>query len=181
MSVNIIKKDGKKYIEGEEVLCKYECTDRGTILVRLLLFSLMLFFYFYQVEKDELLSFKLILSTIVWLLIPLWLIFRDIKNFYHKGFYLTKKHFITFSGKKIPLINLYFKRGAGAMGWGRVALSFYNNKNFILHCIEEDNTQFNNLLLDFYEVSKNKQFKINPIIKENNFYQIQQSLKHKLI
>jgi len=181
MGVNIIEKDGKEYINEEKVIYKYKCAERSIIFIRIALFILMLTFYFYQLKEFEIFNFDWIILSIICLIIPIWLILKDMKNFYHVGFYLTNKHLITFSGKKVKLSSLYFKRGSGAIGWGRIALSIYENNGFIIYCIEEDNDEFNKLLDSFYHSTNNEKFKINSTTLKHNFFDVELYIKQKFI
>lgn len=64
---------------------------------------------------------------------------------------------------------------------GVSTLSFYEKKSFIIHCIVKDNKEFDELLCVLYKISKNEQFKFDPITFDNNFFKLQQGIKQKLI
>ncbi|MBU3015171.1 hypothetical protein KO488_10410 [Poseidonibacter lekithochrous] len=118
MSVKIVEKDGKRYINEEEILLEYKCINKLQILFFRLPIFLLMIYLFFRINK------QLDTYTLVWYLSfilifgALWSIKRDIQNFYYVGFYLTNNNFITFSGRVIPLKEIYFSLGVGSMGWG---------------------------------------------------------------
>jgi len=160
MALNIEEKDGKKYIDGDEVLIEYECMNRGVIvLYRLPIFLIMLYAFYMSIEKFETFSILWFLDIFVFLLIPIWYILRDMQNFYHEGIYLTKNHLITFRGYKVPLDEIYFETGVGSStAWGGIALRFYRNRSFIILCEVDNNERFNQLLKVIFDISKNELF-----------------------
>jgi hypothetical protein len=180
MALNIEEKDGKKYIDGEEILIEYDCINRGTIvLIRIPIFLIMIYAFFVSIQKFEAFSFLWFSSILVFLLIPIWYILRDIKNFYHEGIYLTKNHLITFRGYKIPLDEIYFKTGAGGMEFGKSALSFYRNSSFIIFCIIKNNEEFQELVSVIYDISKNELFHVQDIGYDCKFCKL--VIRQKLI
>ena len=58
--VEIVEKDGKRYIDGEEVLCEYDCWTNW-ILIRFFLFSFLLIgfikHYFFTLHQYNFESF----------------------------------------------------------------------------------------------------------------------------
>ena len=86
----------------------------------------------------------------------------DFKTAINRGIYITKNHIITFSGKKIPLKDIYYKWGAGGVGYdyGSAALMLYNNSVLILSCLAKDNNQSYLKLIDILiQISQNDELK----------------------
>lgn len=182
MGVKIIEEDGKKYIDGEEILCIYECANRALILlIRLPLFSFISYFfytYLHEVDKFSLLWFLAFLFFIM----PMWYIYRDIKNFYHEGFYITNKHLVTFRGLKVPLNDIYFGLGSGGtIEWLSVSLSLYENNSYLIQCIVKDDDDFRKLIKVLFQISNNKLFNINESVYDNGLCKNNQGIKQKLI
>lgn len=180
MSINIFEKEGKRYIDDEEILIEYECINRATILlIRMPIYSVMIYVFYVSLPKIDTFSLLWFLSILLLVCIPLWYIIRDIKNFYHEGFYLTESNFITFRGYKISLNEIYFKTGVGATeSWGKSALSFYKKNSFIILCEIKNNEEFKDLIQVIFKISKNELFDVQDIEYDCKFckFAIQQKL-----
>ena len=153
--VNIIENDGKRSIDGEEVLCEYDCFTNW-IFIRFFLSSFVLYAiysegYINQGKHSEaLIAFIFVFAIMIgWLLI-------DIKTLINRGIYITKNKIITFSGKEIPLDDIYYKWAGGGVEWGSVALRLYSKKKLIISCLVKDDEYYNQMIAILEMVSNNK-------------------------
>jgi len=160
--VNITEKDGKKYIDDEEVLCEYDCWTNW-IIIRFVLFLFLLIglanHYFFKLHQYDFESFFVV--GFLFLLFIGWG-YIDFKTVINRGIYITPNHIITFSGKKIPLEDIYYRWGAGGVGvdYGSTGLKIYNKNNFLLSCLVRDNDEYYNKMIDILiQVSKNDELK----------------------
>jgi hypothetical protein len=158
MSVNITEKEGKKYIDGEEVLYEYDCWTNW-IVVRTVL-SLFALYVIYQqgfIKHQE--YFAATFAFVLIFAVMMSWFFVDIKTIINRGVYITKNNIITFSGKKIALDDVYYKWGAGGAGGDRGSTSFelYDQKKLLLSCIvKEDDEKYNQMIDALQKVSDNK-------------------------
>ena len=139
--VNIIEKDGKKYIDSEEVLCEYDLDVSYTKEV--LFFLGLTTFYMYMQSKNFdvnivwwIFSFGIIIITIIGII-------KDIKSSMVSRIYLTQKHLITKNGDKISLNEIYFKyKDYGYFGW-RIwdEINFYKENRFIFYTNRDENSE----------------------------------------
>ncbi len=156
--VNIVEKDGEKYIDGEKVLCEYELNVSYTKEILFLL--LVVVFYMYMKSKN----FDV---NIVWWIFSLGAIIliisgtiKDIKSSIVKKVYLTKEHFITANGDKIDLDEIYFKYKsyfdyAGIFCWSEIL--FYQGNKFIFYTnIDENNEEYEDFINTLIAISGNK-------------------------
>lgn len=158
--VNIVEKDGKKYIDGEEVLCEYDCMTNW-IYIRFLVSAFVLYIIYQQgfVKHQE--YFAATFSFIVvFVVMILWLLV-DIKTIINKGIYITKNNIITFSGKTTSLDEVYYKWGAGGEGGNRGStfLELYSNNNLLIQCLVKDDEIYNQCIGVLQYVSGNQNLK----------------------
>ena len=166
--VNIVEKDGKKYIDSEEVLCEYEL-DVGIIKGTLfLIFGIIVFFYIKSKNFDV---------NIVWwgffcaiIAITIVATIKDIKSILVKKVYLTQKHIITFNGYKMSLDEIYFKYKtyfdyAGIFCWNEIL--FYKNNKFVFYTnVNKNNEKYKIFINTLIFISENQE-----IAKElQNYY-----------
>jgi hypothetical protein len=155
--VNVVEKDGKKYIDGEEVLCEYSLDVSYTKEILFLLLAII--FYMYMKSKN----FDV---NIVWWIFSLGIIMliisgtiKDIKSSTVKKIYLTKEYFITDGEDKINLNEIYFRyKSYGYFGW-RIwkEINFYKNNKFIFHTnIDENSEEYKNFIDTLIVISGNK-------------------------
>jgi len=155
--VKIVKKNGKKYIDSEEMLCEYDLNVNYT---KEILFVLgLITFYMYMQSKN----FDV---NIVWWIFSFGItiiiisgIIKDIKSSIVKKVYLTKKYFITDSGDTIDLNRIYFKyKSYGYFGW-RIwnEINFYKNNKFIFYTnIDENSEEYKKFIDTLIKISGNK-------------------------
>jgi hypothetical protein len=171
--VNVVEKDGKKYIDGEEVLCEYKFEI--SLLKEILLALAIIIFFTYMKSKN----FNV---NIIWWIFLVGLVLgfiifftNEIKTIYNKGVYITKKKFITFSGKKINLSKIFYTyKTVGSYGWSFWdEINFYENNKFIFYSIANNkNEQYINFINTLILISKNK----GILERKKNYY-----AKRKLI
>jgi len=161
--INIIEKDGKKYIDGEEVLYEYDCWTNWIIIRAILFLSLTIglsYHYFVKLHQYDFESFFIV--GFLFLLFVGWLRI-DMKTIQNRGIYITRNHIITFSGKKMPIEDIYYKWGAGGIGYdyGSTALMLYDNNTLLLSCVVKDNNKSFSKLIDILiKISNNPEFKV---------------------
>lgn len=165
--VNIIEKDGKKYIDGEEVLYEYDCWTNW-IVIRFFLFLFLTIglvnHYFFKLHQYDFESF-FVVGFLLMLFIG-WS-YIDFKTLINKGIYITQYHIITFSGKKIPLKDIYYRWGAGgAEGYGSTTLRLYDEKRLLISCLVKDNKNYKQMISVLEKVSNNKN--LRNISKRNS-------------
>jgi hypothetical protein len=142
-NINITEKDGEKYIDGEKVLYEYDCWTNW-IVIRFFLFLFLTIglanHYFFRLHQYDFESFFVV--GFLLLLFVGWG-YIDIKTALNRGIYITQKHLITFSGKKISLQDVYYRWGAGGVGtdYGSTALKLYSKNHFLLSCLVKDNDE----------------------------------------
>lgn len=151
----VTEKDGKKYINDKELLYSYDCMTNW-IVFRYFIFFIALFVSFKHIDiiEGKIAFFFTLFIAIGWALI-------DIKTLFHRGIYLTQNYIITFSGREIPLSDIYYKWGAGgAEGYGSTSLRLYAKKNLILSCLVKNDDEYNNMISTLQTISGNQDLSI---------------------
>ncbi len=161
--VEIVENNGKKYIDGEEILYEYDCWTNW-ILIRFFLLLILLIglsnHYFLRLHQYNFESFFvvgfLLVIFIGWTTI-------DFKTIVNKGFYITNNNLITFSGKKVALEDIYYRYSGGGVEWGSVSLRLYRKSKLLISCLDT-NTKYYQNMIDFLErFSNNHHLKIQNI------------------
>jgi hypothetical protein len=127
--IEIVEKDGKKYIDGEEVLCEYIFEVSLIIVYLCVLIFVSLIAISYILEENQVSLKGYIGISILIFLWGSWFL-REFKTMQNRGVYITNKHMITFSGERINLNNIYIRRGRG-IEWGHSAFEMYKNKQLL--------------------------------------------------
>lgn len=153
--VNIIEKDGKKYIDGEEILYEYDCMTNW-IFIRFFLSSFILYAIYSEGYINQGKHFEALIAFIFVFVIMIGWFFIDIKTLINQGIYITKNKIITFTGKKIPLDDIFYKWAGGGIEWGSVALRLYNKKKLIISCLVKDDEYYNQMIAILEKVSNNQ-------------------------
>jgi len=155
--VNVVEKDGKKYIDGKEVLCEYDLEINYIKVVVLFLGSIIFLMYMKSKEFDVnivwwIFSFGTIIVTIIEII-------KNIKSNAIKKIYITNKNFITPNGNKISMDEIYFKyKDYGYFGW-RIwnEINFYQNNSFIFYTkVDENSEEYKNFMDTLVKVSGNQ-------------------------
>jgi hypothetical protein len=181
MSVNIIEKNGKRYIDDEEILIEYEFISYGLIIFRFFCISTAIYVLSVFYTKTEVFSLTWFLLMFI-VLIIIYTSIKEIINFYHSGFYITKNNFITFKGYKVNKNELHFEKIRGEIFWGINLINFYKNDSFVFQGLASSYDGEFKILLDvIYEISNNEDFKFNPVTSSNSFYLLNRNTKYKLI
>jgi hypothetical protein len=166
--IDIVEKNGKKYIDAEEILHEYAFEANFYKEIIFLFVGAVLFGY----AKSE--NFDL---NILWLLVPLALIIgffyflmRDIRTYKSKGVYVTQTHLITYSGEKVRLEDIYyhffnFTNPSGFFWW--TELGFYQNNRFLFYCKVMDNEFYQTFINVLAMISKNN-ILLTPIRNYNS-------------
>ena len=152
MALNIEEKDGKKYIDGEEILCEYEL-DINIYKIIIFIFGLFIFF-FYAKSKDYDVGISYMIFLVLLLIFFGVIILRNIQNVY-----------------------FFYSRMTDSQGgfFSQTELIFYNgNKfNFIFFVeVNEDNENFKKLIQTLYDISNNE----NILVENINFSKSRQKL-----
>jgi hypothetical protein len=174
MALNIEEKDGKKYIDGEEILCEYEL-DINIYKIIIFIFGLFIFF-FYAKSKDYDVGISYMIFLVLLLIFFGVIILRNIQNVYKNRIYVTQNYIINASGKVYKTDNIYFTYVNVVTGFlSQNELFFYNgNKfNFIFFGeVNEDNENFKKLIQTLYDISNNE----NILVENMNFSKSRQKL-----
>nr|WP_314087635.1 hypothetical protein [uncultured Campylobacter sp.] len=158
-----------KLDKDEVVLYKYLCSIKFFCVLKIIDFTLCVWaFCSLFLESGTLMKICFVCVTALFLMAT----YREIKNFIHKGFYVTNKHLITYNGRKINLNDVWFLKG-GSAAYHKV--DFYENKSYIQDCLYDyESNDLDGFLMALYEVSGNRyilQFgseKINTNALESN-------------
>jgi len=174
MALNIQEKDGKKYIDDEEILCEYEL---GINIYKIIIFIFGLFiFFFYAKSKDYDVGISYMIFLVLLLIFFGVIILRNIQNVYKNRIYVTQNYIINASGKVYKTDNIYFTYVNVVTGFlSQNELFFYNgNKfNFIFFGeVNEDNENFKKLIQTLYDISNNE----NILVENMNFSKSRQKL-----
>jgi len=172
MGVNIIEEDGKKYVEGEEVLCIYELNILF-ICIRLFFYMLIFIFIFSRINTYDL--FGILFLCFIFFSIS-YFTFLEINNLINRGFIITEKNFYTFKRTKIPIEKIKYKTVSAK---GESIIQFYINNKFILFCFFINSKKFKNYIQCIYEISNNNDFSLNEFGEFNINTQI--TIKKNLI
>jgi hypothetical protein len=177
MALNIEEKDGKKYIDGEEILCEYEL-GVNMFKISMSIFGPLIFF-FYAKSKDYDVGVLYFIVLVIFLIFIGGILLRNIQNLYRKKVFITQNHIITASNIVINIENVYFfySRMTDSQGgfFSQTELIFYNgNKfNFIFFVeVNEDNENFKKLIQTLYDISNNE----NILVENINFSKSRQKL-----
>ena len=174
MALNIQEKDGKKYIDDEEILCEYEL---GINIYKIIIFIFGLFiFFFYAKSKDYDVGISYMIFLVLLLIFFGVIILRNIQNVYKNRIYVTQNYIINASGKSFKTDNIHFTYVNVVTGFlSQNELFFYNgNKfNFIFFVeVNEDNENFKKLIQTLYDISNNE----NILVENMNFSKSRQKL-----
>ena len=158
--------------DKEEVLFSYQCANEVMILVKLIISGFIIYIAMLKLFEGSL-SIISILLIVIMILSVLWMIYHNLNNLMNRGFNITKTKLITFSGKKIPLEEVYYMFVTTPQGISS-NLSFYQNKKFVLSCpIKKEDKDFIEFLKILSVVSDNSEI--------NNEYEKYYYARTKLI
>ena len=155
--VKIIEKDGKRYIDGEEVLCEYGLNIN---YIKEIIFLIALsIFYFYMKSKNFDVNIGWWMFSFGIIAIIIDGIIKDIRSTLVNKVYITKSYFITANGDKIDLDEIYFRyKSYGYFGW-RIwkEINFYKNNKFIFYTnINENSEEYKKFMNTLTAISGNK-------------------------
>jgi len=177
MRINIIEKDGKKYIDGEEIL--YELS-LGVNIYKIFIAMLgpILFFIYAKIENYNVGIIYIIFLLIFFIYMGAVFI-RNIQNLYRGKMYLTKNHIMLKTGVIINIENIYFfysRITDSQTGFfSQTELNFYNENKFnfmFFIIVNEKNEDFKKLIQVLYDISGNE----NILIENMNFMKSRQKL-----
>lgn len=166
------EKNGKKYIDGEEVLCEYILET--TFYKEILFIVVGSIFFYYAKSKNFDLNIFWAFACMSVLIGFFYFFIRDIRTHKSRSIYITKNYFFTFNGKKICKEKIYFcyflfSNPSGLFEWRE--LSFYQDKKFLFYCKVNNNEEYKNLINTLVMISKN-----TMILKEEGSYTSRQKL-----
>ena len=181
MALNIEEKDGKKYIDDEEILCEYEFITLPLAIFRFSAIFIGLFVLYIFIVRVEVFSIVWIILILL-VLLSFFAFIKEIKYFYHQGIFITENHLITFKGAKINKNELFIEKTTGSQFWGGTLINFYKGNYLVTQGLSRpEQKEFEIFLNTIYKISGNEDFKINSITMDNNFYSLKRNTKHKLI
>lgn len=158
--------------DKEEVLFSYQCTNEVMTLVKLIISCFIIYVAILKLLEGYL-SIISILLIVIMILSVLLMVYHNLNNLINRGFNITKTKLITFSGKKIPLEEIYYMFVTTPQGISS-NLSFYQNKRFVLSCpIKKEDKDFIKFLKILSVVSDNSEI--------NNEYEKYYFTRTKLI
>lgn len=131
MALNIEEKYGKKYIDGEEILCEYEL-GVNMFKISMAIFGPLIFF-FYAKSKDYDVGILYFIVLVIFLIFIGGILLRNIQNLYRKKVFITQNHIITATGLTIKLENIYvyYSLYSDSVGlFSQSELFFYNGNKF---------------------------------------------------
>ncbi len=156
--VEIIEKDGKRYINEEEVLHEYDLNINYTKeMIFLIALSI---FYFYMKSKNFDVNIVWWIFSFGLIVIIIGGVIKDIKSTLANKVYVTKNYFITVNGDKINLDEIYFKYKsyfdyAGVFCWSEIL--FYKNNKFLFYInVNENSNEYKNFINTLIVISGNK-------------------------
>lgn len=154
--VNIIKKDEKKSIDGEEVLYEYDCFTNW-IYIRHFVFLFSLYATYSEGYVTQGKHFGASIVFVIILMVMLYWLITDIKTLINRGIYITNRNIITFSGKKTLLDDMYYRWDGGGAEYGSVSFKLYDKEALIISCLVKDDAYYNKMIATLQVVSKNQQ------------------------
>lgn len=171
-------KNDKKYIDKEEILYEYDLEAKWGI--EFLFLAVIGILFGYAKSKNYDLNIIWIAIFISLLAGFLYFLLRDFKTYKSKGIYITQNHFISYTGEKVHIKDIYycyflFSNSSGFFEW--TELSFYKNRKFLFYCKVSDSNEYKMLIDALIMISKNdnllkKEAKYNSrqklIIKDKN-------------
>ncbi len=164
--VNIVEKDGKRYIDEEEVWCEYECVSNWSILIFFILLIISIIGIKYYFLENNMLDFKAYIGLSFMLVLWISWFSKDFKTLLNKGAYITQKNIVTFSGIKIPLEDVYYRWGRG-IEWGTSGFEIFNNQQMYISCLNNASENFTKLISTLESISgrsilKNNHYRVDP-------------------
>ena len=157
--VEIVEKDGKRYIDGEEVLYEYELNINYT--KEIIFFIALSIFYFYMKSKNFDVNIGWWIFVFGGIGIIIDGVIRDVKSIMANKVYLTENYLITENGSKINLDDIYFKYKiyydyfGGIFSWHEI-LFFRENKFIFYSKIDEDSEKYKNFINTLVAISGNE-------------------------
>lgn len=154
--VDMMGKDRKKYIDGEEVLFEYslEVSFFKEIIFLIVGGSL----YGYAKSKNFDLNIFWMIVSIALISGFLYFLIRDIKTLQTKSVYITQNYFITHGGEKINVQDIYyhhfdfFNPSGFCIG---TELGFYQNNRFLFYCKVNESDTYITFINTLIMISKN--------------------------
>ncbi len=159
---------------NEEILYSYKCTNNVFTLLRIFILSIFIYYLYIYLGKYE-----NIIELVIGFLFGfgfMYLIYLEINNLINRGFHITKKYLITFSGSRIPIEDVMY-RSTG--GFGYSILQLYDKQKFIQFCFIKDNEEFKKFISTLKTISNNKNFIYDST--DGSFGFDNQNIKSKLI
>ncbi|APW65495.1 hypothetical protein LPB137_06360 [Poseidonibacter parvus] len=160
--VEIVEKNGKRYIDDEEILIELRLITLGNFSIKIFLFLCGLVTLLAFIDKGE------YANPITYIVfgICLYIFIMTINmfiNIYKYKLYITENHFITYRYVKIHKNDIYFKHMSNLESkflgkqW-----KLYTNNFFICNYFEESNYDKPNFRDVMYKISKNDFFYKDP-------------------
>lgn len=157
--IEMVEKDGKKYIDGEEVICEYNLNINYTKEI-IFLIALTIFYFYMKSKNFDVNIFWWIFSLGV-LGIIIDGVIKDIKSIMANKIYLTENYLIAENGSKIDLDDIYFKYKiyydyfGGIFSWHEI-LFFRKNKFTFYSKIDENSEEYKNFINTLVAISGNE-------------------------
>jgi len=154
--VEIIEKDGKRYIDGEEILCEYDLNINYTKEILFLIALSIFYFYMKSKNFDVNIGWWMFSFGIIAIIIDGAI--KDIRSTLANKVYVTKSYFITANEDKINLDEIYFKyKSYGYFGW-RIwkEIYFYDNKFIFYTEANENSNEYKNFINALVVISDNQ-------------------------
>jgi len=165
-NVNIVEKNGKKYIDEEEILCEYECVSSWSILIFFILLIISIVGIKYYFFENNMFDLKAYIGLAFMLALWISWFLKDFKTLLNKGIYITQKNIVTFSGIKIPLEDVYYKWGRGTE-WATSGFEIFNNHRMYVSCLSNGSEKFTKFISTLESVScssilENGHYRVDP-------------------
>ena len=165
-NVNIVEKNGKKYIDEEEILCEYECVSSWSILIFFILLIISIVGIKYYFFENNMFDLKAYIGLAFMLALWISWFLKDFKTLLNKGIYITQKNIVTFSGITIPLEDVYYKWGRG-IEWGSSGFEIFNNHRMYVSCLSNGSEKFTKFISTLESVSgrsilENGHYRVDP-------------------
>ena len=163
--IEIVEKDGKKYIDGEEVLCEYDCWTNWIIFRPLIVIFGMYATYWqgYVIQGQR--TKAIIIFLFLFIVLIYWFI-KDIKIIINRGIFITQNNIVTFSMKMISLNDVYYAWRGGGGEMGSMSFCIYAYKKLIICCPVRDDDLYRKMISTLQKVSNNS-LKCNSLYDKN--------------
>lgn len=165
--LGIVEKNGKRYIDGEEILISVRLIPLRYFLFRIFVLLLGVGAPIYVYHRID--AFNIYIAILLYGLL-LYKIISEIIKFYKYKLHITEKYFITENNEKRNKKHISILKEQPKPGWGSPIVKIYYKNKFFCEYVAVKDKERNSFFNVLFLISDNELFKINNNINNFNDY-----------